>query len=569
MFAHIRRHQKWLWIVISGLVIISFVWYFNPNQQMGAPGAGTGGPVGSIYGNPITQKEYAEAYRESILNYLFQYGDWPEDNEFTRQMRPIERETRQRLLLIRKIKDYGIQVSDEAVADWIVQNFQDRQTKAFHKEVLERFIQSLGERRPALNRADFERYARHQVAISHLLAIAGASGKLVTPQEAEFTFRKENEKVDTKLVTLSTSNFLAQVQVTPEAVSNFFKLNESMYRLPERIQLSYVAFPASNYLAQADERLNSVTNLAQQIDAAYAQRGAAFYTDAANQQLSPEAAKVRIREEFREQAALAEARRAAYQFANELEAIPVSTNSPNPAESLENLAAAKGLHAQTTPPFDQFTGPAGLSLPDPVVRNAFRLTSEAPVMLEPIASTANDAVYMIALKNRLPSEPQSFETVQASATESYRQREAQRLMREAGNALATAITNGLAAGQQFDAIVQQAGYQPVDLPPFAKADRTIPGLPPQVDPSALSTAAFNLAPGKSSTFQPTREGGYIVFVEQFVPVSEEELKSELPQFAQELRRRSANEAFTEWFAKEMRLAQINLPGDQVDAAMEQ
>ena len=36
MFAHIRRHQKWLWLFISAAVIISFVWYFNPNQQMGA-----------------------------------------------------------------------------------------------------------------------------------------------------------------------------------------------------------------------------------------------------------------------------------------------------------------------------------------------------------------------------------------------------------------------------------------------------------------------------------------------------------------------------------------------------
>ena len=77
-------------------------------------------------------------------------------------MRPVERETRNRIFLTRKIKDLNIQVSDQAVADWIMQAFQDRDTKQYHNEFYERFIQNIEQRR--LKRADFERYARHQVA---------------------------------------------------------------------------------------------------------------------------------------------------------------------------------------------------------------------------------------------------------------------------------------------------------------------------------------------------------------------------------------------------------------------
>jgi peptidyl-prolyl cis-trans isomerase D len=561
MFTHIRRHQKWLWIFISAAVIISFVWYFNPNQQMGAPGSGTaGGPVGSIYGTPISRREYGEAYREAILHYLFQYKEWPQDNEVTRQLRPVERETRQRLFLIRKMKDYNIKVTDSAVADLIVQYFQDPETKRFHKENLERFYQNLQQK--GLARADFERYMRNQVGITHLAAIAGIPGKLVTPQEAEYAYRQEHEKVDTKLVTLSTSNFVAQIQITPEAITNFYNNNAALYRLPERLQLSYVAFPASNFTILAEEKLNGITNLAQQIDAIYQQRGANFYTDASQQPLPADAAKAKIREELRHDFEMNEARRVAYEFATELEKIPASTNSANPAVTLENLAAAKGLQAQVTEPFTQFSGPAGLGLPDDFVRAAFRLTPDEPIIPEPVSG--ENGVYVLAFKNRIESQNQPFELVQNAVTEEYKRREAQRLTREAGARFATNISSGLASGKDFDTLVREAGYNPVDVPPFARGDRAVPGLPLQVDVGPLSNTAFNQAPGQASNFQPSRDGGYIVLTERFVPVPDEEAQRELPQFVQELRRRSAGEAFNQWFVKEMQLAQLNLPGDGLD-----
>lgn len=561
MFAHIRRHQKWLWIFISAAVIISFVWYFNPNQRMGGPGAGTaGGQVGTIFGDPIMQRDYANAYKEAVLHYLFSYGEWPVDNEVSRQLRPVERETRQRLFLVRKMKDYNIRVSDEAVADYIAQMFQDRETKRFHKEVLERFFQSLPQHR--LARADFERYARNQVGIAHLAAIAGASGKLVTPQEAEYAFRQEKEKVDAKLVLVSTSNYLAKVEVTPEAVATFYTNNQAMYRQPERLQLSYVAFPATNFTMLADEKLAGLTNLAQEIDQVYQQRGASFYTDAAGQPMTPDAAKAKIREEFRHEASMNEARRVAYEFASELEKIPLATNGTNPAETLEKLAAAKALAPVVTEPFTQFSGPVGLQLPEQFVRAAFRLTPEEPIIPEPVSG--ENGVYVMAFKNRIASELDPLELVRARATEEYRRREAMRLTREAGTALAAAITNGLAAGKDFDTLVREAGFNVVDVPPFERSERVIPALPASVDPSALGNTAFNLAGGQASSYQPSRDGGFIVFAEKFVPASEEEVQRELPQYVQELRRRSAGEAFNEWFSKELRLAQLSVAGDEID-----
>src|SRR5687768_15234842 len=100
MFANIRRHQKWLWICVSTLVILSFVWYIGPNNDIS--NWNTGSAVGTIYGRDVSRGEYFDARKEAELRYLFSYGQWPEDDETTRMLRPIERETKNRLVLLSK-----------------------------------------------------------------------------------------------------------------------------------------------------------------------------------------------------------------------------------------------------------------------------------------------------------------------------------------------------------------------------------------------------------------------------------------------------------------------------------
>ena len=101
------------------------------------------------------------------------------------------------------------------------------------------------------------------------------------------------------------------------------------------------------------------------------------------------------------------------------------------------------------------------------------------------------------------------------------------------------------------------------------ASAPIEGLPPQVNPSSVRSTAFELAEGKTSSYMPGSDGGYILFVEKFLPVSEEEVKAELPEFVQQMRRQNAAEAFNDWFAHEIQLARLQLPGDQTEGAQAQ
>lgn len=566
MFTQIRKHQKTLWIFISSMVIISFVWYFNPNQRWARRGGGGGGygddRVGMINGEPVHRAEYTDAYREAVLHYLFTYGDWPQDNEMTRQMRPVERETRNRIFLTHKIKELNIQVDDASVVDWITTAFQDRETKQYHNEYYQRFIQNIQQRR--LKEADFLRYARHQVAISHLAAVAGASGKLVTPQEAEQTFRQEHERVDTKIALFSLSNYVASVQVTDEAVARFYTNRQSAYRLPERLQLSYVEFPSSNYLAKADERLTAETNLSQRIDSIYLQRGPNFYTDISGQPLAADAAKERIRNDLKKEVALTEARKDAFAFANELAEIPVKTNSVNPAETLEELAQKKNLKAQVTEPFTQTQSPPGLNVPEQFTRMAFRLTAEEPIVSEPVGG--EDAFFVVSFKRKVPSELPGLEAIRDRVVQDFKRSETLTLARQAAATFLAAVTNSTSKGEAFAAMGKQPGMNVIDLPPFTRDARSsIEGIPFQVNAATLRNAAFEMGEGQVSTYLPSNDGGFVVYVEKFLPAADDDVKRELPNFVQELRRRNAAEAFNEWFAHEVQLAKLQLPGDRATA----
>ena len=69
-----------------------------------------------------------------------------------------------------------------------------------------------------------------------------------------------------------------------------------------------------------------------------------------------------------------------------------------------------------------------------------------------------------------------------------------------------------------------------------------------------------------STYTPTRDGGFIAFVEDISPPSEEEIKAGLPEFADAYQRRNSAEAFNDWFSKEMQVARLTLAGDEENQA---
>lgn len=548
MFQFIRRHQA-IGLIFIGIVIVSFVIFFSPNQ-----GGGTrmpAGSLGSIGGRPIEREEYLSALKEARLTYFLRNqgqwpsgragGDWDERREVT-----------SRLFLLDEAKRLGVSVTDEVAAARILDLpfLNDERTGGFSRTAYDRFLQVILED-GGLNRQDFEQFMRNEVAIEHLVNVAGTSGALVTPREAEARYRVGNDRYAGKLVYFSATNYLSVVDLSPTNVLQFYSNRVAAYRIPERVQVRYVKFAATNFTADVDKDLASNTNLAAILDAQYAQRGADSFRDATGNVKTAEAAKEEIREELRRGLALNVARRKANEFANRLYQMEPG------AESLTRLGQETSMEVGTSTPFTQNGVPMGLGVNLEFTRKAFALSAE-----EPFATpfVGEDGVYVFAFEARIPSEVRPFEEVEASVTDAVRRTESRAGAEAAGRGFAEAAAAALSQGKDFEAIAREAGFQAVVLTNFSSETSGLAELPTRLTLGEVLRVAADLQPGKVSPFTPGGEGGFVLCLDSREPVPAEKVQQELPGFLTQQRQFGRFAAFSEWERKRFAVADIRMPG---------
>jgi hypothetical protein len=162
----------------------------------------------------------------------------------------------------------------------------------------------------------------------------------------------------------------------------------------------------------------------------------------------------------------------------------------------------------------------------------------------------NDGVYLISLNKQLPSEIPAFESLRDRVTQDYRFREAVMAARQAGLSFYTTASNALAAGKAFAGMCNEANVRPVLPPPFSISSRTIAGIDGRVSMPQFKQAAFSTPPGQVSNFNPTSDGGFLVFVQAKLPLDEVRRKADLAEFSRAVRQTRKGEAFNEWFRRE-------------------
>lgn len=558
MFGSFRRHQKLIWLIIilaliPGLVFVfssvsDFGEFFSPSRWSGIANKnsfymeGTDQPV-TIGGRPVTKQEFFNAWQETRLGYFMRTGgrEWPGEDSATKKR--LDLDAVYRVFLIQRIKDLDIHISDAAVARMARERLGDFPLANFEKEHLTP---------NRLTVDDFQRFMRTEAGIQQLIGAAAVSAKLVNPREAEILYRKENEQASVEVAVFWPSNYLDKVTVTNGAVARYYTNNMARYRLPERTVVSYVEFSPTNYFAEADKRLGEITNLTALIDEAYVRLGTTnHFKDTNGVPLPEKEAKAKIKEEERHRLGLREAHRKANEFGTEL------MNQPQPerAENLDKLAAAKGLTAKTTEPFDAVNGLEEADFPDEFRERALKLNNAAPIAFNPIISS--NAVYVIALKTKIPSELQPLEKILDKATADYKLSQAQEMARKDGTAFLIKLTNGLAQGKSFADLAAQEKVTTVAVPPFAPNTTSLTNLDTRINLRTLQQIAFDLKPGTASQFLPNP--GLIVYLRAKLPLDEAKVKAELPEFINRLRVYRQNEAFNQWFRKQAEQAKLFVP----------
>jgi hypothetical protein len=547
MFGTIRRHQSWLLIVIIAAVIISFVVYFQPGG--GPSNTNTNASAFELNGKPVTEKMIQGAAREVRLLYFLNFRRWPEqDTERAQQMGfDIEQEAYLRLFRAAKAEEAGIRIPDQTVADLARRLMGDNvDATRFTQELLTPNGLSLD---------DFERFVRNDAAIQQLSTVVGAAGRLVTPAEAESIYRQENQEIGGDIVFLNLSNYLSSVVVTNGALTNWYNMRG--YRTPEKVQVSYVEFALTNFYSEAEKRFAEVTNLNQQLRDIYYKAGAESFKDTNGATLSESNALTRIREDQRDRLAMTFAARRANDFANQL-----YDKQPVTIANFLALAASNSLPVQVSMAFDREEGPTNLNVSPKFVQTAFSLNATSnPVAVQPIEG--ENGLYIMALKQNIPSEPEPFELIKARVEEDYKRYNAFTLAYGAATNFITKATNGLAQGKTFEELAIAQGLKTETLPPISARTESVTNLEERIDVRRLKATLLNLEPGRVSNYQPNPpEGGYIVYARAKLPIDETKMRTELPKFLSELRYQKQNEIFNQWFRKELEAAKLPLPNRQ-------
>lgn len=561
MFGTIRKHQTWLWVLIIAVVSVSMVVFFSSDVSFTGGGAPVG-DYGSINGRPISHTEYVNAYREAQLSEFIQTGKWPGSDEAT--SRRLENQTLYRLLLIHRAKEMDIRPSDKAVAILVQEQLRDAPYDRFASEYLEP---------NGLKITDYERMVRNDATIRQLLAAASINARLVTPAEAETLWKKDNQEMAGQLAVFWASNYMDQVTLTNGAVGAFYTNRMGFYRLPERLIVSYVEFPATNFLAAADEAMAKSTNLNEIVSDYYFRGpgGTNRWTDTNGVALTEAAAKEKIREMFRQNEALMAARRAATEFGTEL----FNQADPNQAANLEKLAAAKGLQPKATQPFDHTSGLAELShekddypVQDdrrPEFKDAFRekaytLSQERPILFSPLVG--RKSVYVIARKSTVPSELQALDKIKDKVTSDLKTFLAADMARKAAQSFHTNLTNGLTAKKPFNELASAAKVKTLDIPPFSPSTRQLTNFDARVNLQYLQNIVSKLDPGQASSPQPAQppsEGLWVFYLKDRLPIDTAKMSSELPEFISQIRFYRQNEAFNQWLQRQAELVKFVMP----------
>jgi peptidyl-prolyl cis-trans isomerase D len=543
MFGTFRKHQKWLWMVIIVVIVISFVIYFSPDARWGSGGRGRGAGIGSIDGRPITIPEYQQAYRETRLLYFLNCQKWPEGDERARQMGfDLETETYMRLLRLAKVKEEKIQIADETVGQLAKRLLGEKvPLDTFVKEVLQPH---------GLTEMDFERFLRNDAAIQQLGAVAGLPGRLVPPREIEASYREDHEELALEGVFFSVSNYLSSVSVNEPALLQWYTNNMPLFRVPEKLRVSYADFNRTNFYGEADKKFAEITNLNFQIEQVYLKQDPNSFKDESGKVLSKEAAIQKIKDTERNKMATMLAARKANEFASKL-----YDEKNHSVTNFEKFAAAQGWPTRVSEPFDEAEGPSDLKVGEAFARMAFSLTNrEEAIGFQPVEG--EDGYYVVAAKDFIPSSNPNFQSIRQKVEERYRFSEAQKMVRMAGFNFQMKVTNSLAQGKSFASAATESNLKPVSLPPISRSTREAPGLPENVYLPQLKNVAFGLGLGKCSPYIPTIDGGFVLYHRGKMPFDEAKMKADLAEYGANIRMQRQNEAFGMWFRKQAERADL-------------
>ncbi len=580
-FQYIRKKQKWLFGLIAIPVIIGFVFLFTPDAEDRLFGRGLQsetGVYGQLDGETVTRGQWIEARNIVVAQLGPQSRGIPESFLNTRAVQILG----EKALMER----YGIDPSQGDSDDWISSQVDksiesmppvSRPTRG---DAVSNWALGVG------GPARLEAFARYQVGVGQLRGLAGVAGILVSDKESEIKFRNENKQYEAEALFLSHTNYLTLVQPTDEQIKKHYTNTLANNRIPERRQVSYVTFPATNYLNEAEKifnelnaagRMGFLTNYWTNITSiagyktntipALAKLIAPARTNLYSG-MNQEEATAAIREailrtphlgyenqrqvELKSGLAVVEAYKARLKFEGSLK----EAYKAQPAlDTLEKMALLQNLTVTSSPPL-AIQDSVVFGLPQVSSAQVFTLSKTNAIIFDnsPLSGNSSD-FYTASLKKVIPSRNRTFVEAKTTVTADFKKAESIKLMNEAGGKIHQSIKDGKA----LEEVGKENNVAVTKLGPFDSVGGAIPGLANKANREDVRTQALGLDVGAiselitsstDSSDLASEEAAFVVKLTGKNAVSKDRFDAEFAGYLKSARSAAASQSYFAWLRDE-------------------
>lgn len=497
MFTTLRKHQRWLMLVIAFLTIVAFAFLYN-TTNMDRVGSNM---VARIYGRNVMQVDVERAVRNYQLALAL--GQFELVRNLAAQAQSeneaVDNFIWNLMVLQHEAAALGVEPGTQAVVDRIKTLPVFQSNGAFDPAKYAAFVQEqLGPR--GFTERQLEEVVKDALRLEGIKALVESPAMLLKDETKPMIERMA--PIDAEVIRFDAASVAKDVAAGDGEVKAAFEAKRASLNMPERRSVRYAAFVLSP--AQKDLKDKARVEALQKISTATGD------------------------------------------FAQQL---------AGGGKSLAEAARAAGIDVRTSPFFgpDGATGGALEGLDGEVVPAAASVAFRLPVIAGAfeIVPVGEEGYAVIEVAEVQPARPMTFDEARADLRAGIISEKREKAVKAAADKALASIREQLAAGKTFAEAAKAARVKPT-------ATKGLSVFNEEATPAdrEVATTVMDLAPGTLSEFVPGPNGGFAAYVVSRGEPDAAAMARRLPMVEQGILQRKKMLLFLQWLVSARQAADL-------------
>lgn len=488
----IRKHQQALMVMITVLVIIAFVWFYNGTRSGDKIGTDR---VATMYGRSVSRADIdREARRYQIALELGLY-------DVARGLGTVERNEETDnfvfnvVVLRHEARSLQIEPTDEEVKAALLDLPAFQTNGTFDAQKLTAFVSEKLMPR-GFTDTQIDDLMRDKVRLTKVKSLVSSAAD-ITPAEFRSSYEMQHQKTEASVLRLKLSDIAAAVKVSDDEVKKAYEQRKDSLRSDEIRKVKFVKLAISDAEKSpaSKERIAALQNLANKAN------------DFTQAMLEKDA-------------------------------------------SFDKVAARFSLPVTTTGEFTQYKADPKLEKLPAIAEAAFKISEHDP---NSDALQTDDGFYILHLENVKPSAPMSFDEAKAPLTAQLKNERARELLTQKSAEVRKTVEDAVKSGKSFADAALTAGQKAERLPAFSIAE---PGKIETPEQQEVLAKAIVLGNGQTSEFIPTPGGGLLIHIDKRLPIDEAQFEKDKAAGMSSARTGMREMVFREWLRLRRSAAKI-------------